>query len=132
MTARAATVTFSITPGYPGDGTLNLGFPSEYEDELLSLLDEFDVPHESVLAHSDAADVLIEAFRVLGTGGGVAGTTAAVASIVKTIMQRNAGKRVVLDGVEIDGFSEKAIERILQNRVAELKDRDTEVSDQKD
>lgn len=132
MTDDSATVNLSVTLGYPGDGALNLGFPSEYEDELLTLLDAAGVQHEPVLAHSEVADVLIEAIKILGTGGGVAGTTAAIASIVKTIVQRNVGKRVVIDGVEVDGFSEKAIERILQKRAAELEERDAKASEQDD
>lgn len=133
MTDDSAPVNFSVTVGY-GDGTLNIGYPSEYEDELLSLLDEAGLRHEPVLAHSEVADVLIVAINVLGTSGGVAGTAAAVASIVKTIVQRNAGKRVVVDGVEIDGFSEKAIQRIFQKRAAEVEERDAKAkaSDQND
>lgn len=124
MANDSAAVNLSVKLGFFGDGTLELYYPSRYENELSSLLDEADLEHEPVLAHSDVQDVFIEAIRVLGPGGGAAGLTVALNALIKTIVHRNDGKRVVLDGQEVNGFSEKQIAKILREHAERLEERD--------
>lgn len=125
MAEDSCTVHLSVKLGFPGDGTLELHYPSEYEGELSSLLNEAGLEHEPVLAHSDVQDVFIEAIRVGVTGGGAAGLAMALNSLIKTIAHRNDGKRVNLDGQEISGFSENAVHRIIRERARRLEERDT-------
>jgi hypothetical protein len=129
MSDESSAVHLSIGLGFFGDGTLQLHYPYKYAEELSSLLDRAGLEHEPVLAHSDVPDVFIEAIRVLGPGGGVAtlltALSVALNSLMKTIAHRNDGKRVVLDGQEISGFSVTEVNRILRERAQRLEERDT-------
>ncbi|AZZ51908.1 hypothetical protein C1I64_07485 [Rathayibacter festucae DSM 15932] len=119
----------SVKLGFFGDSTLEFHYPSRYEEELSSVLNEAGLEHEPVLAHSDVPDVFIEAIKVLGPGGGAAtlvtALSVALTSLVKTIAHRNDGKRVVLDGQEVSGSSPKEVDRILREHAQRLRERDT-------
>jgi len=121
MTADADAIPLLVTLGHTGDSTFNLRFPLEYRDEILSLLDDNQIEHGTVLELSAATELAIEAVKVLGAGGGLA----ALASFYKTFAHRHDGKRVVLkDGDEVSGLSLKQTELFLQKRAIEQADAD--------
>jgi hypothetical protein len=115
-----------VTLGHAGDGDFNLRMSPEIVDEVLALLDEHGVGHGGIIEMSAGHDLYIEAVRVLGGAGGLA----ALASVIKTVIGRNNGKRFLIerDGekFEANGYSEEAIERILKKRAEEQAARDAE------
>lgn len=119
MTASAETIPFLVTFGFPRDGTLNLRFPPEHQEEILFLLDENGIEHGTILEFSADTQLAIEAVTVLLTAGGLA----ALASVYKTFVHRHDGKRVVLKRgefeVEATGFSSKKTEDFLREIATE-------------
>ncbi|KTR93805.1 hypothetical protein NS220_11230 [Microbacterium testaceum] len=132
MTSDPEVVNLSIELGFFGDGTLVLRYPSDYESEVSSLLDAAGLDHEPVLAHTDGLGVLVEAIKALGPGSGAAGLGVFLSSLYKAIVHRNDGKRVVLDGQEIVGFSDKKIDKILRDHMKRLEERDAKETDSSD
>ncbi|TFD12868.1 hypothetical protein E3T35_06155 [Cryobacterium sp. TMT1-2-2] len=116
MTADAETIPLRVTLGHTGDDSLNLRFPPEYGEELLSLLDENGIGHNTALEMSAGPAEWIEVVDVLGAAG-VTGL-AALAVVISKFGHRHDGKRfgLKIDGVEInaDGYSVKEIEQLLK------------------
>lgn len=125
MTAAPETIPFLVTFGYPGDGTFNLRFPPEYEEEVLGLLDEHGIEHGTILEFSAETQLAIEAVTVVSSAGGLA----ALASVYKTFAHRHDGKRIVLKRgdfeIEAAGFSQKKTEDFLHMMAAEQLDVDS-------
>ena len=114
------------TNGFPGDNSLKLRFPVEYEAEILSLLDEHSIEHGTVLEFSEDAVLAIEAVKVLGSAGGIA----ALASFYKAFVHRHDGKRLMLkrEGLELEsaGFSRAKTEEFLQKLASEQQNIDAQ------
>jgi len=106
MTTGVETIPILVTHGHYGDGELYLRFPTEFESEILTLLDQNGIEHNTILEFSAGNELWIEAVKVLSVPGGLVALT----SLLKTFVHRHDGKRVVLkrDGYEIEaaGFSE--------------------------
>lgn len=119
MTAASETIPFLITLGHAGDDSFNLRFPPEYSEEILSLLDDNGIEHNTALEMSTGPEEWIEVINVLGVAGGLAG----LAAVIKTFVHRHDGKRFVFKrgGSELEafGFSEKETERLLLKMQAE-------------
>lgn len=115
-----------VTLGHAGDNDFNLRMSPEIVDEVLGVLDDHGIVHGGIIEMSAGQELYIEAVRVLGGAGGLA----SLASVIKTVMARNEGKRFLIerDGekFEANGYSEKAIERILKKRAEEQAMRDQE------
>lgn len=115
-----------VTLGHPGDDDFNLRMSPEIVDEVLSSLDEYGMVHGGILEMAAGQELYIEAVRVLGGAGGLA----SLASVIKTVVKRNEGKHFLIerDGekFEANGYSEKAVERILKKRAEEQEARDQE------
>lgn len=115
-----------VTLGHAGDDDFNLRMSPEIVDEVLGLLDEHGIVHGGIIEMSAGQELYIEAVRVLGGAGGLA----SLASVIKTAMKRNEGKHFLIerDGekLEADGYSDKAVERILKKRAEEQAARDLE------
>lgn len=112
MTGETEAIPILVTLGLPGNGTLDIRFPPQYEQEIRALLDEWDIRHGRVLEFSAGGELWIEAVRVLSVPGGLA----ALAAMLKAFMHRHDGKRFVLNGEEIEtaGLSRNEIEQLLQ------------------
>lgn len=115
-----------VTLGHAGDDEFNLRMSPEIVDEVLSSLDEHGIIHGGIIEMSAGQELYIEAVRVLGGAGGLA----SLASVIKTVVKRNEGKHFLIerDGekFEANGYSEKAVERILKKRAEEQTARDQE------
>lgn len=115
-----------VTLGHAGDHDLNLRMSPEIVDQVLGLLDEHGIVHGGIIEMSAGTELYIEAVRVLGGTGGLA----LLASVIKTVVKRNEGKHFLIERggetFEADGYSEKAVERILQKRAEEQAARDQE------
>jgi hypothetical protein len=114
--------------GWLDGTTLSLSMSPSIVDEVLELLDEHGLKHGSVLLASADYNLWVETVRVIGGAGGLA----ALASVIRTVIRRHDGKRVLIerpDGgkTELQGYSEESIERFLQKRVEGQKVRDTEM-----
>ena len=113
MTAATETIPFLITLGHAGDDSFNLRFPPEYGEEILSLLDDNGIDHNTALEMSSGPEVWIEVVKVLGVTGGLAG----LASVLKAFFHRHDGKRFVLklggSEMEAAGYSKKETEQLL-------------------
>lgn len=125
MTKNEA-VPLLITLGPTADGSLILRFPPEYSDELLSLLDEHGIDHDTILEFSATADLWAEAVKVLGAAGGAG----ALAALIRTFVQRHATKKFRLkrDGLEVEanGFSMSQVEKLIEKTAEEQAHRDEE------
>lgn len=114
------------THGFPGDDSLKLRFPVEYEAEIRALLDEHSIEHGTVLEFSADAVLAIEAVRVLGSAGGIA----ALVAFYKAFVHRHDGKRVMIkrDGLEIEatGFSRTKTEEFLRQLASEQQNIDAQ------
>jgi hypothetical protein len=117
MTTDAAAIPLHVTLGIPGDESLNLRFPPEYEEEILSLLDEHGIDHNTALEMSAGPAEWIEVVKVLGVVGPAAGLYA-LATVISKFCHRNDGKELNLkvDGeVTATGYSVKEIERLFKH-----------------
>ncbi|NYI81258.1 hypothetical protein [Nocardioides panzhihuensis] len=120
------TLKLYVTLGHPGDGSLNLRMSPSIADEVRALLDEHDLAHGELLEFSSGPQLAIEAVVALGAGGGLA----ALASVINTMIKRHDSKRFVIerDGerIEASGYSEEAVDRLLEKRAQEQADQDKE------
>lgn len=103
-----------VTPGPPGDGALLIRMSPQIADEVRMLLDEHGLDHSRGAEFSSGPELAIESVKVLGATGGLA----ALASVINTMIKRHDSKRIVIerDKFEAAGFSEKAVERMLQKQ----------------
>lgn len=126
MTTANKTIPLLITLGHAGDNSFNLRFPPEYGEEILSLLDDNGIEHNTALEMSAGPEEWIEVVNVLGVAGGLAG----LAAVIKTFVHRHDGKRFVFKrgGAEIEasGYSAKKTERLLLKMQAEQAELDAE------
>lgn len=117
MTFDTEQISFRVTLGHAGDDSLNLRFPPEYGEEVLSLLDENGVDHNTGIELSAGPTQWIEVVKVLGTIGTAEMTALAV--VISKLAHRNDGKRfgLEIDGAQskADGYSVEEIERLLEN-----------------
>lgn len=106
-----------ISRGFHGQQELELSFPAEYGDEVVELLDEYDIGHAPILKNSGSENLVIEGLQVLS----VPGSLGALASMLHTFMGRHKGKKFTMRDGEIgaEGYSVKEIEKILELRKAE-------------
>lgn len=70
MNADGEVVPILITLGHLGDDSLQLWFPPEHGDEILRLLDEHGIDHNTAMEHSSGPTDWIEVVKVLGIAGG--------------------------------------------------------------
>ena len=115
------TLELYVTLGHTGDGSLNLRMTPSIADEVRALLDEHGLDHGRILEFSSGPQLAVEAVVALGIVAGGAGGLPALASVINTIIKRHDSKRVVIDGekIEVSGYSEKAVERLLEKRAQE-------------
>lgn len=115
-----------VTGAPPGDGDLLLRMSPQIAEEVRTLLDESGVHHSGVAEHSSGPELVIEAVKVLSATGGLAALT----TVVNTLIRRHDGKRVVIerDGEKFEaaGYSEKAVERLVEKRAQEQAELDAE------
>lgn len=113
MTDSATPVPFLITAGHPGDGSLNLRFPVEYEQEIKELLDSEGIEHWMIMEFSASTDLWIEGVKVLASAGGLY----ALASVINNFTNRHKDKAFLFKGpgvnVEIQGYSMGEVEKLL-------------------
>jgi hypothetical protein len=128
MTLSADTIPLLVTLGFPGGDSFNLRFPPEYSEEILSLLDDNGVDHNTALEMSAGPDEWIEVVNVLGVGVSSAGGLAGLAAVIKAFVHRHDGKRFVLKRgkyeIEAAGYSEKQIKQFLEKIQGEQAERD--------
>jgi hypothetical protein len=126
MPTDEETVPLLVTLGHTGDRSFNLRFPSDYAPEIIALLDEHEIAHDTILEFSAGQELWIEAVRVLSVPGGLA----ALASIIKTVVHRHDGKRFILkrggEEFEATGFSEEKVRGFLEKAAADQVARDAE------
>lgn len=130
MTAETEPVPLLVTLGHVGGGSLNLRFPLEYREEILALLDENEIDHSTAVELSAGPNLWIEIVQVLAGPGVTAAAMGSLASVIKTIVRRHDGKKFVLKQgefeVEATGYSEKAVEEFLKQRVRDQAEQDAE------
>lgn len=126
MAVASESVPLLVTLGHAGDNSLNLRFPPQYADEILPLLDENGVDHNSAIELSADSNLWIEVVHVLAVPGGLT----ALAAVLRTIVHRHDGKRFVLKrgDYEVDarGYSEKETEQFLETLQADQARLDSE------
>jgi len=120
MTSHPDAIPILITPGHIGDNGFILRFPPEYSDEILALLDEQGIDHNTALEMSADQILWLEIVEdVITKSGGVA----ALAYVIKTIVNRHSAKRFVLKKgdfeVEASGYSDRKVHEFLQAAVEE-------------
>lgn len=114
MTGDENPIPLYVRVGFHYQEDLELRFPAEYSNEILELLDEHKIEHGSVLELSADANLWIESVHVLSAAGGLG----ALATMLHSFLNRHKGKKFILDEdkVEIDGYSVKEIEKLLNLR----------------
>lgn len=129
MTADETSIPLFVTPGHEGDDSLMLRFPDEFSEEVLALLDEHGIEHGRAMEFSDGAELWIETVKVLGSTG----LLVTLASVIKTLVQRNDQKsfKLTREGFEVqaDGYPAKKVDKWLQQlseQQAELDARERE------
>lgn len=115
------------------DHSLQLRFPPEYSEELLALLDEQGISHNTALEHSAGPAEWIEIVEVLGVAFGGAGGLAGLAAAISSFVRRNDGKRFVFKrgGVEVDsaGYSQADLEKLLRQVSARQQENDADLGE---
>lgn len=121
MTTNSDVLPLLITLGHAEDDSLQLRFPPEYSEELLALLDEQGIDHNTAAEFSAGPVEWIEVVKVLsdsavgvGVGGGLAGLAAVISAFVhrhdkKKIRFQRGGKEI-----EASAYSRKDLEKLLQ------------------
>lgn len=126
MSDDAEVIPLLVTLGHVEDDSLLLRFPSDYLPEIEQELDARGIGHGAVLEMSAGNDLWIEAVKVLSIPGGLA----ALASALRTFIQRHDGKKFVLerDGekVEAAGISREELLELLQRLSEQQARRDAE------
>jgi hypothetical protein len=118
------TIVIRITPSFYDDvDSLQLRFPPEYSDEILALLDEHGIAHNTGAEfHANPTD-WIEILTGLGGAGAASGGLLGVAAVIRAVAHRHDGRRVVVkhDEVEVSGFSTKDTEQLLKDAAKQQK-----------
>ena len=119
-----------VAPGHVGTPDLELRFPVEYADEILSLLDEQKISHSTAVEFSAGTDLAIETVRVLATPAGLT----ALAAVIHAVVRRHAKKKFRLrrNGLEVraDGYSAAEVSALLSQVAEEKKDADKRIKKQ--
>lgn len=107
-----------ITLGHLGDDSLQLRFPPEYSDEILTLLDEQSIDHNTAVEFSAEPADWIEVVKVLGIAASSAGGLHGLAKVITAFVHRHDGKQFVFtkggETVDAKGYSQAAVETMLQ------------------
>ncbi|MBF4601896.1 hypothetical protein ITJ55_13855 [Frigoribacterium sp. VKM Ac-1396] len=107
-----------VTLGHLGDDSLQLRFPPEHSDEILKLLDEHRVDHNTAAEFSADPTDWIEVVKVLGIAAGSVGGLQGLAKVITAFVRRHDDKRFVFtkDGESVDakGYSQRAVEAMLE------------------
>jgi hypothetical protein len=126
MTTDEGTLTLRITLGHFNGDSLNLRFDPVYGEELLSILDEYDINHNTAVELSAGPPEWIEVVQVLSPLG--AAGLWKLASVITAFGHRHDKKRLELeiDGTKFDarGYSAKDVEKFLKHLPEKQKDRD--------
>ena len=128
MSTDKEVVPILVTLGHLGDDSLQLRFPPEHSDEILKLLDEQGIDHNTAMEHSSDPTDWIEVVKVLGIAAGSAGGLHGLAKVITAFVRRHDDKRFVFtkDGESVDakGYSQQAVEAMLQKMPQEQSDLD--------
>lgn len=112
-----------VTLGHLEDDSLQLRFPPEYSDEILQLLDEQGIDHNTAAEFSAGPTDWIEVVKVLGLAASGAGGLHGLAKVITAFVHRHDGKRFVFkrggEVIDATGYSQAAIESMLQKMPAE-------------
>jgi hypothetical protein len=130
MASHTDLVPLIVTLGHVGDDSLQLRFPPEYSEEISQLLDEHNIDHNTAAEFSAGPVEWIEVVKVLGTAAAGIGGLGGLAAVMTAFVRRHQDKRFIFKrgDVEIDaaGYSQKAVESMLQKLPAEHAARDAE------
>ena len=119
MTTNRDVVPLLITLGHAEDNSLQLRFPPEYSEELLALLDEQGIEHNTAAEFSAGPAEWIEVVKVLGdSAAGVGGGLVGLAAVISAFVRRHDKKKFRFErgGTEIEAsaYSRKDLEKLLQ------------------
>lgn len=119
MTTNSDVVPLLITLGHAEDDSLQLRFPPEYSEELLALLDEQGIDHNTAAEFSAGPVEWIEVVKVLGdSAAGVGGGLAGLAAVISAFVHRHDNKKFRFErggmDVEASAYSRKDLEKLLQ------------------
>jgi hypothetical protein len=130
MTSAIEVLRVSATPSYMGGG-FTLRFPPDLNKEILPLLDEHELAHGTALELSAGPADWIEMIQPLAIGLGGLGGLHGVAAVIKTIVHRNDGKKLVVkigdEEIQIAGFSDEKVIELLQKANVQRDKLDAEV-----
>lgn len=128
MSTDKEVVPMLVTLGYLGDDSLQLRFPPEHSDEILKLLDEHGIDHNTAMEYSSDPTDWIEVVKVLGIAAGSAGGLHGLAKVTTAFVRRHDGKRFMFtkDGEPVDakGYSQQTVEAMLRKMPQEQADLD--------
>ncbi|MBF4622603.1 hypothetical protein [Clavibacter sp. VKM Ac-2542] len=126
MTTDEGTLTLRITLGHFNDDSLNMRFDPVYSEEIISLLDDHDIDHNTAAEFSAGPPEWIEVVQVLSPVG--AAGIWKLASVITAFSHRHEKKRLELeiDGNKIDarGYSAKDVDKLLKHLPEKQKDLD--------
>lgn len=119
MTTNSDVLPLLTTLGHAEDDSLQLCFPPEFSQELLALLDEQGIDHNTAAEFSAGSVEWIEVVKVLGDrAAGVGGGLAGLAAVISAFVHRDDKKifRFERGGKEIEtsAYSRKDLEKLLQ------------------
>lgn len=116
--------------GHVGEDSLELHLSPKYADEILALLDEHGIVHDTDAAFSAGPADWIEVVRVLGPAVGSAGGVAGLGAVLSAFVHRHDKKRFVFSRggqpVEASGYSRKDLRILLEKLPAEQAELDEE------
>lgn len=131
MSAENEVIPVLINLGHLGDDSLELRFPIEHSEEILKLLDEHDVDHNTAAEFSAVPSDWIEVVKVLGIAAGSAGGLQGLAKVITAFVRRHDDKHFLFtkggESVDAKGYSQRAIEAMLQNMPQEQQELDAAV-----
>ncbi|WP_068476954.1 hypothetical protein [Pseudoclavibacter helvolus] len=131
MTDHSSALLLRITLGYPGGDELQLRFSGAHRAEILALLDEEGLQHNTGAEFAFGPAEWIENVDVgvLTASGGAALTSLAV--VVHRFLRRHDGKHVELDVdgnlVKATGFSAKEVAQLMEDLPRRKTERDREI-----
>lgn len=119
MTTNSDVVPLLITLGHAEDDSLQFRFPPEYSEELLALLDEHGIDHNTAAEFSAGPVEWIEVVKVLGdSAAGVGGGLAGLAAVISAFVHRHDKKKFRFErggkDIEASAYSRKDLEKLLR------------------
>ena len=131
MTSATEVLRVSATPSYMGGG-FTLRFPPDVNEDILPLLDENGLTHGTALELSAGPADWIEMIQPLAIGLGGLGGLHGLAAVIKAIVHRNDGKKLVVkigdEEIQAVGFSREKVIELLQEAKARRDELYAEVS----